>query len=205
MELLEKITLYDLLGYTVPGAVLLFVISGLNFQADLSLFAIIAFGVASYLVGNLLSEVTYYIVALIWKNKKIRSAMYLESELEELEMSERVVSNALKKAGKLRESETGFNIKVDLWKYYMNMYSDIQADKDYVRIHNYASAALLYRNMALSILLCLFIFIFQNRLSWQLAFFLLIAVIFFAIGWFRFDKRVVRYTIYWYVVKYTNK
>lgn len=43
MELIEKITLYDLLGYTVPGAVFLFVLSGFSFQTELSLFAIIAF------------------------------------------------------------------------------------------------------------------------------------------------------------------
>lgn len=129
----------------------------------------------------------------------------MEQELEELEMSERVVSNALKKAGKMGEGEVEFNIKLDLWKYYTNMYSDIQADKDYVRIHNYASAALLYRNMTLSILLCLCTFILQNRLSWQMAFLLLTAMIFFAIRSFRFEKRVVRYTINWYVVKYTDK
>ena len=198
MELLEKITLYDLLGYSVPGGVLLFVIQGYSLETELKVFPIVAFIVVSYLIGHIIAVVTSGIISVFWKINWIKNWLYSNSDI-----SLKALTTALRKAGIIEPTKEVTDSK-EIWDYYTGMYCDIQVDKDYMRVHNYASAALLYQNMAMSVILCLIIFVKRGmNTSWMIWGLLGVTVI-FMLGWYRFDKRVVKYTINWYIMKHIN-
>ena len=113
----------------------------------------------------------------------------------------RNVTGALRKAKILKPSEMITSID-DVWKHYINMYSDIQADSLYVRVHNYASAALLYKNMMVVSGICAVKFYLSNQMLEMFVAFM--AIIIFAVRWYRFEKKTKCYVINWYVKKYVN-
>lgn len=73
MELLQKLTLYDLLGYTIPGvlAVWLFMYGGDVTQMDsLSMGSLGMLIILGYVAGALLTEVAErleWLIGVVWK------------------------------------------------------------------------------------------------------------------------------------------
>lgn len=154
MEVLQKITLYDLLGYAVPGTVLVIGAGAcmLGETEDMSLYGDYAGYISAgiillgYILGIAISEMSEFLGSFIkkttWFQKKKRAG----------NLDKEVVADALEKAGVLKNKSDALSSE-KLNSYSTYMYSEIQADSNYSRIHNYASAGLTCRNMALVALL----------------------------------------------------
>lgn len=214
-SVVEKITLYDLLGYMVPGAVFLFVLVGNYFltmpkeilQCYEKYVGMIAFVfvVCSYVCGILISELARYVFAVY--------TFFEKYSLDEIEMKEFEKKLPLKKA--LQESqliEGQINMAdADAVKHYTKiMYGDIQADEKFKRIHNYTSAEVLYKNLSMAFLLCAVLAGFGWS-SWPAGQVTLpvagclIAAFVFMVRSFDFNCKKRRYTLIWFVEKYCGK
>lgn len=199
----EKVTLYDLLGYMVPGAV--FVLLGIterlfllspNEQKMLSDFEgyfMTAFVIISYVLGVVLSEIARWGSCIMEKIYR-KNYTFINTE---------VVKSALEKSHLVDRQE--LQGVLDSKKYFKIMYGVIQQEKDYGRIHGYTSAEILYKNLTMAFLLN-----FMLRIGFPEGYSipggtiicLAIAVIFF-IRWMRFRDKKVNYTVLWFVKKYT--
>lgn len=191
MELLEKITLYDILGYTLPGGIVLYVVGNYNMTQSLSVFGIICFMTFSFIIGILISQISSMIAKCFTKNI---------CDLNEAKVTDRLVSKALFNA-KILENDAVLD-ETALKEYFVNMYSDIQTDKNYIRIHNYASAALLYKNMCIVSFVCGGYYI-VSKCSWEIVI-SFVAMVLFAYRWYQFEKKKRGYTLNWYVNKYVT-
>ena len=80
------------------------------------------------------------------------------------------------------------------------MYSEIQADSQYSRLHNYASAELLYKNMVVVSVLAMGIGVGQQNMTEIIIG--AVSVVLFARRWIRFAERSRGYAICWFVQKY---
>lgn len=194
MELLEKITLYDILGYTLPGGIVIYILNDYSLRSDLSTFGIIAFFTMSFLLGMLISQIIGWLTKWILNCKKVKLYMWKEVGLEVSN-----VSNALLRAGII---EKAIEDSESVWKHYVNIYSDIQVDKEYSRIHNYASAALLCKNMILVSTICAWKFGIENLVVQCLI--SIGAIFIFVSRWYLLKKRELCYVINWYVLKYAK-
>ena len=77
---------------------------------------------------------------------------------------------------------------------------EIQADSQYSRLHNYASAELLYKNMVVVSVLAMGIGVGQQNMTEIIIG--AVSVVLFARRWIRFAERSRGYTICWFVQKY---
>ena len=203
---LQKITLYDILGYLLPGsAFLILVLYGMG-EEKLSVFLgqwaddqgvlYFAFFVAAYLVGIVLSEIMRWIWPVIRKLYKKRP---------ETGLSDEEIAEALKKSGKLEgKGEIKRKVREDLDSYYMQyMYGIIQKSEDNKRIHNYASAQVLYKNVSGALFLgALFSIIFGHGAAiWLYAACFFMSIV-FLIREARFEQKKNKYTVIWFVEKY---
>lgn len=198
MEVLQKLTLYDLLGYALPGCVLLFFLNSENSENLTKMEAggvllIIVFG---FLTGIMISEVMRWVEMLIGKlfGKKQWNAVWNKYALS-CERMER----ALKKAHILDRIGNGAD-NAFFSKYRTAIYADIQTDSKYSRIHNYASLALLCKNMFLVMLFCMIDGIIRN--SFEEGLFGVIGLCCFGIRWQRFSSKKIGYAICWFLEKY---
>lgn len=161
MEVLQKITVYDLLGYTVPGSVLIAVIQ-ICFHdgiVDLSKYGkhlgyyVAVIILLGYITGLILSEVSSILNAIIifllkpFKKglDKFKKIIFDEEELSTIGCKK--ATEALVAAGIIKKGTKLSKKKVK--KYYGYMYADIQADSRYSRVHNYASSELVCSNLSL--------------------------------------------------------
>lgn len=161
-NLLEKITLYDILGYTFPGCVLLLLLMGTDAErvyaflgewSDYKGALYFIFFLAAYLSGIILSELTDIVMAMRKKGKPSRAA-----EWERDAFLSGQVAGALKRAGycegegaETEEAIAGSIVTHGMGKYMGYMYGSVQTGTEYTRIHNYASAHLLYKNLAMAL------------------------------------------------------
>lgn len=210
-SVIEKITLYDVLGYAIPGYIFL-IIAGFGYvinmdtsiltaYADYAGYIMFIFLILGYVGGIIISEVSRGIVSLFelfrdWIKKfRANSVSAVDTEL---------VASALKKSKFVKQDETITEISK---KYYRIMYSDIQTDATYKRIHNYASAKMMYKNLVMSFLMGLlwncFAFPECDYLN-ILRVLCLVVVILFGIRWYRFDEKTRNYTVLWFVKKYIS-
>lgn len=203
---LQKITLYDILGYLLPGSTfLILVLYGMG-EEKLSVFLgqwaddqgvlYFAFFVAAYLVGIVLSEIMRWIWPVIRKLYKKRP---------ETGLSDEEIAKALKKSG-IRGEQDGIKRKVteDLDSNYMQyMYGIVQKSEDNKRIHNYASAQVLYKNVSGALFLgALFSMIFGHGAAiWLYAACFFMSIV-FLIREARFEQKKNKYTVIWFVEKY---
>lgn len=199
MDLLQKITLYDLLGYALPGCVLLWLWRGLDICAmgEVSLVGVIVFVGLGYLLGILISEMAN-LALRAWK----RSRAAKRSIEERMQLNPSAIKKALRGAGVLpkRTQLDPLNL---MWKYLTYMYMDIQCDHRYSRIHNYASAELMYKNMAFVSMIGICVFWQGNQYLYVAACGISMAL--FLMRWWRFEQKRVIYTVYWFVGKYVEK
>lgn len=210
-SILEKLTLYDLLGYTIPGSIIIISIKFIIFLNGQSAGQIVSYGyieaggmglvigiVLSYVLGIAISEVSGWIFELIVKPDKI----YAWTE-DRMKVTYNEVNAALKKAGLLSGSEN-INNRKNLENYLERMYADISIDQTYKRIHNYASALVLYRNLFLAFLISAFMVLGLCTIdSFLLCIFSIILAIIFLIRSKKFLNKKYKYTVWWFVQKYT--
>lgn len=208
----EKITLYDIIGYMLPGSMFVF-LAGLQpfYHGWLDHkelcnggkgYIILCLVVISYVVGVALSELAHILV---------RKRHGEDRKIKEL-LQQRGVNlvDLIDRSGVLI---TEVNNSLSLSECFQIMYSDIQTDSNYKRIHNYASAEVMYKNMfmALSVgevfwvLEGFFYTMCQGRLSF---FAVVVAAAVFALinlylcRWKRFNQKKMCYTLLWFEKKY---
>lgn len=153
--IIEKITLYDLLGYALPGSMFLgmAVFTFLAANGDLKdvydtykggagyFFTVLL--VLGYAAGMLISEITDIIAGFFRESLDYE----LKQELKKKKINERQAEHVLKKAGYMKPEDRISSLD-QLLPYIASMYGVIQTDAKYSRLHNYASARLICKNMA---------------------------------------------------------
>lgn len=158
-NLLEKITLYDILGYTLPGCVLLLLLLGMDTEYvfiflgewnDHMGVLYFLFFLAAYLSGIVLSELADTAIAI---RKKVKPPAPAKWE-RDAGLSRRV-ARALKKSGYCEAEGTETEETIantiaahGLEEYMGYIYGSIQIGTEYRRLHDYASAYVLYKNLA---------------------------------------------------------
>ncbi len=204
MEVLQKLTLYDLLGYALPGAVLLLVygkdhLDAVSDEGAKGGILLLLFG---FLIGIAISEIMQW---MEWGLRKVRGKKQWLKLCEKYSLTAERMGQALKNAQMIKASDKDTeDISLeDCREYQAAVYADIQTDPKYSRIHNYASAALLYKNMV-------FVTAFGVWRVWgnwepkEVAFLLIVSLCFFA-RWVRFREKKVGYAMCWFVDKYRNE
>ncbi len=202
---LEKVTLYDFYGYTLPGCYFLLLTSASRAKQvfgllikykDTALYLFFVFLLLGFVAGLLFTQISSVVFGKILKPDR---SHYMSQE--SLGISFGLIQKALFHAGLIDDSQ-----KIDganLGKYGWVMFSDIQVDPKYRRLHNYASMELLFKNMSLASA------IGGVLVSWSMGWAWLYLPCFGAavlLGWqgcqFTVKKEV--YTLFWFVEKYAR-
>lgn len=209
-SLFEKITLYDFLGYAVPGCVCLLMLLAewiltmpLETLEHLEAFGVglgLTFLLLGYVLGVFLSQVSRSVfdpLVDLWELlcKKIRP-----ERAERNIVDEETLKSALRKSRLVRGEIKG-NVPDD---YMTLMYGVVQVDPDYKRIHNYSSAACMYKNMAAALMMggaVWYISGYWDK-SWICLCFLI--AVFYWGRWRRFEKKKNDYAMVWFVEKYNS-
>lgn len=214
---LEKITLYDILGYLVPGSLLMMLILGgigqekmlsyLNQWGDYKGALYFTFLLISYLVGIALSEA----MAWVWNCKrfmalvqKVRKCLKKENKILEGISTEQIV-NALEKSG-ISVDKDLVKSQADFMEHYFSyMYGIIQKSDNYKRAHNYASAYVLYKNVTGALILGGIVVLFNNIENGWIGILCIVMSVVFMIRGVKFQDKKNGYTVIWFVEKFTNK
>lgn len=198
MEVLQKLTLYDLLGYALPGCVLLFFLSTEDSKnlSEMEFGGALLFVAFGFLTGIMISEVMRWVEMIIGQflGKRQWNEIWNKYGLT-CERMER----ALKKAHVLDCIDNDVD-KAIFSKYKTAIYANIQTDIKYSRIHNYASLALLCKNMFFVMLFCMIDGIIKKSFGEGL--FGVIGLCCFGIRWQRFSSKQIGYAICWFLEKY---
>lgn len=207
---LEKITLYDILGYFVPGSLLVVIcllgadpkdlISHLEQWADYKGGLYFVFFLISYLAGIVLSEV------MAWAWKPLIALVGKENKIPKEITSEQILA-ALKKSGVCDEEDSiKTKMEEDFMGYYFPyMYGIIQKSDSYKRIHNYASAYVLYKNVAGALILGACTMLRNDVSNKWIGTVCIIMSIVFGVRGVRFQEKRNRYAIIWFVEKFTRE
>lgn len=206
MEILQKLTLYDLLGYALPGAVLLLIYSGndLNELSDLGAEGGLLLLLFSFLTGIISSEIMQWVDRILNRFFGIKQWQNLCTQYS---LSGKRMKQALKKAQIMNESDMDSDTDdeaMENYRRYQNaIYADIQTDPKYSRIHNYASAALLYKNM---VFVSVF-YIVNDFCEKELHNIVIGAIVLlcFYTRWMRFKSKKMGYAACWFLEKYGNE
>lgn len=209
MELLQKLTLYDLLGYALPGSVLLIACNSTEINGLLAGGVINAtlFVVLAFLAGIIVSEIAYWFKCAIdkvtgkWQWKKISQKNALTREkIEHALRNAHVISQGDGADNAAGNEEDDFEY---VSRYFSVMYADIQCDPNYSRIHNYASAFLLYKNMFVVAVACAILG--ACRYSIYEIVVILVGALCFLLRGCRFNYKKISYTVSWFLEKYGNE
>lgn len=214
---LEKITLYDILGYLVPGSllvVLLFcgveeqnMVSHLEQWGDYKGALYFAFFLISYLVGIALSEaMTWVWNVLMILIGKARKRIGKENKILK-KISTQQIMAALENSG-IKEERESMKSKVEndfMGEYFSYVYGIIQKSDDCKRVHNYASAYVLYKNVAGALILGALIVLRNGVTSQRIGFLCIIMSFVFVVRGVRFRDKKNNYAIIWFVEKFTSE
>lgn len=206
MEILQKLTLYDLLGYAVPGAVLLLILGENNWNelSDRGTAGGILILLFGFLSGIVISEIMQ---GLEWIQYSFFGKKQWKNLCTQYSLSGKRMKQALEHAYILKESDMNSDEENDFMEecreYRKAIYADIQVDPKYSRIHNYASAALLYKNM-------LFVSVFyvvNDFCAKQFREIVVgaIIVLCFYTRWMRFESKKMGYAACWFLEKYASE
>lgn len=228
-NLIEKITLYDILAYAFSGFMFLLIAGYGRWESFLQtgeteggltipVFLLI---LVSYFMGILMSELSALAICLLnagWTRKVRERLVRAFPALEKIVLkrrgqesvgvlgsgvSEETVVNALI-ASKAEKSPEKIR-KKGIENYVPYMYGIIQVIPEYKRIHNYASAFVLYKNLSAAVCSgCLVLFL-SGRFTWREALAAGIVLVLLIIRAVRFYKKKNRYAIIWFVDKYMGR
>lgn len=206
MELLQKLTLYDLLGYVVPGSVMLVVWNSTELKSLLTggVINTAIFIVLAFIAGIMISEITYWLKCVIdkctgkrqWKAISRKTALTRE-KIERALVNAHVINQGDDAANANDDEPDAFEY---VHRYFSVMYANIQSDSNYTRIHNYASALLLYKNMTIAALACT-IHGVCNCLNGEIVVGIVGFLCFFSRSC-RFNNKRITYTLCWFLEKY---
>ena len=203
-QIIEKVLYYDLYGYAVPGSFLLLSLWSKEFISyvicenalrGIPLYALLLLVTAGIVVGMVVTEVADFAY------DKLRKDSTLENFIKDKEISVTIVIEALKRVG-VNEPMKDNGCSMYLWI----MYSAIQTDPEYSRIHNYAASQVLCRNM--SVTCCLGGFIIGWKwlgISYGTLIFGIIGIacgVLFFWRECRFREKKDAYTLFWFIQKY---
>lgn len=215
-SVLEKITLYDILGYLFPGSVLvLLIMTGMTTQAREGLLTgwreypgilWLVFFAISYLAGIMLSEIAEwlqqarYACKAYGSNKNGRAKR--DTKLPGL-MREQIVS-ALINSG-IREEEAAIRDKLtgNRDEYSQYMYGTIHNRPDCKRVHNYGSAYVMCRNISMALFIGAIALIIVGNASCAYLAGCFFGSILFAVRGGRFRKKKELYTMICFVDRFT--
>lgn len=221
-SMLEKITLYDIMSYFIPGFLCLALLVFSLFPElpkltsdtynDWKGYIGFTFLIFSYVMGIAISSIARYLCEKVFdcfENTKVseNSGMIdtLKRALENSGISSKdIKTNSCDERDSLAK-------KYNRW-----IYADIQADPKYKRIHNYASSESMYKNISFAFLLAAvlplilhFIFDYQLVTGGKELFFMVIMEIIlfliFLLRWKRFEQKKREYAINWFMEKYAAK
>ncbi len=222
-SLIEKITLYDLLGYSIPGSILIgmagsaYLIKNNRYQCfydtykDSFGYLFSALLVLGYVAGMLIAEITDIIIGAC----KATLDFDVKEKLKEVDYKS--VEKALKKANYMTY-ENRLRSEEDVLKYLSSMYGDIQSDVKYNRLHNYSSSKLVCKNLAF-VSFCGFIIVLSYLIqSFDLMFLPdtnVVKVVFIICGcctsfflfirrWKKMYVKTQFYTVVWFIEKYNK-
>ena len=160
-SMLEKITLYDILGYLLPGCLLETIVC-LEYMLEkwvladgvlerikeileqFNSFFVVAFIIGGYCLGLILSECS------AWANRKLgyeNKIKYDNRAITDDVLKKAILSTGLVEKKELERRLRTKNIKNPQVIYGTLMYALLQHDEKYKRIHNYRSGKLMYRNL----------------------------------------------------------
>jgi len=223
-SMLEKITLYDILGYLFPGIILLLMIllGGMpketqEFMAwwDISnsrTVLYLIFVLAGYLTGVVLSELNELIQLMCkkpvsWIKGTPVGQRLLANDRQTAEMTvffQTQLAQALRNSGisedagiieqRLQTGEGAY--------YYKYVYGAIQGSPDHKRLHSYASACVMYKNMAAAILCGSFILFFKFHVNGYFCVAGILVSIILGIRSGRFKGKKNQYALIWFLEKY---
>lgn len=202
MELLQKFTLYDLLGYMLPGGVAVYVVFCQEQNTESVPLQTAAFLVFGYLAGILFSELMSDIRALaLWVVRGLtgKAGKHKKSVYEELGLPKSLLEEVLRGTKLLAGNEELEEERIPA-QYLRHMYSDIQTDTKYGRIHNYASAAVMYKNLTVAFAVCSGCYLFRAERGYAALY--LAGAVLFAVRERRFRKKQYGYAVHWYVEKH---
>lgn len=217
-SVVEKITLYDLLGYMIPGSLFLIMLyHGCIFKITEDASNTYEIIICSYVCGMAISEVARWISKAIRVGLDNMNSSRISGVAKHFpgtkayydDLENGIGSAVIKKAlqhSKLVENHIGSENLVP--KYAKTMYSDIQTDPKYKRIHNYASAEVMYKNIAFaaflgSVMTFGICFLKQDNKAIIIAAEIVVCIIFF-IRWTRFEKKKEIYTVLWFIEKHND-
>lgn len=225
----EKITLYDFFSYFVPGALcMVLCVCGVlpeltqyqDYMNDFKGYIGVAFVAFSYVGGVAISEIARLFCTIIpkklckclcrknkppkWVQKLNIDDQSLKSALMESGISQNSIESEMKKYAE----EEGRSSLAECFG--IQIYSDIQVDPKYKRIHNYSSSESMNKNIA-------FAFLFSGVVAWFLKRFLhvqilknfsylfaleMVLAVVFLIRWKSFEEKTNLYAVNWFVEKY---
>lgn len=205
MEIVQKITIYDILGYTFPGIILIgalivryhckFVF--VNFDNGYVIAFIVILGYALGMVNAQLSKLMEWFV----KQCKDGDNESTKKEIDRLGCA--TITKAMKKAGIIEPNRKELSRK-EIENYFTYIFADIQIDPVYSRVHNYASSELVCRNMSVVFFIStLLTYRVQTLICDELWVLLgMGASILFLKRYIMNKERKEDYTIDWFVQKY---
>lgn len=204
-NVIEKITLYDILGYLVPGTVLTggvicIWISGnglkvLEIWKDYSGPVLFVCLLSSYITGILLSELSH--ILLRYSEKRCISRVMNK---ETLGVGYKEMEEALRQSGVKDVNITAYQEGLAYLRY---MYGKIQTDASYQRIHNYGSAEVFSKNLCMAIGIDIVMLIYTNRCSCMVFFIMVLCGGLCYSRWYRFCRKKAIYSVLWFLEKYT--
>lgn len=212
-SVLEKITLYDILGYLFPGCIFMLIIAASYKEQTLKLLngleaytgiLYFAFLLASYLVGIVISEMATDILSIAERVfASIKSKVGRKGQNTDDFLRDQMIS-ALKNSGVSDDiSEIEGNTEYKSEKNYMSyMYGIVQSSPEYKRIHNYKSAQVMYKNLALVLVAGGIIMCKNHAANVGIRMVSFIMGVLFMVRCYKFSKKTEKYTIIWFVDKF---
>ena len=172
MDIIQKITIYDILGYVFPGSILVVAVlyrfaSGLLFSNMDNGYFIALILIIGYAIGMVISEIAKIIEYVVNGDPQYKIDVENRDNRDEIDnIGVEKVVQALRNAGLIEKNKCNLS-KEEIKKYFTYMYADIQTDDKYCRIHNYASSELVCKNMATTFLISTLILTFNNNLNFK--------------------------------------
>lgn len=210
MELLQKLTFYDLLGYTLPGTVLLELLQWNMQGGKLKICQPASYWVMlivlGFLAGIIISEAADRIIRCVkkgyaWVCEKV---LHCEKESPLGKICKECGVKEKQLAQKLMEKNMLINIDKsiddikfeDMEKHMSWIYALVQYDPQ-SRIHSYASGALLYKNMILVSAVAL---VYGNAIhSIPEIVTAIISIVAFGMRYSKFNRKKYGYSLCWFM------